>query len=510
MSEERWPIPRSWEWVYATDVSRIFGGGTPPSDAPENFAESGIPWITPSDLKGYKDSHIARGRRDLSEIGYASSSATLVPPGTVLFSSRAPIGYCVVAANEISTNQGFKNLVLEGNVNPEFVRHYLLSAKEYAESKASGTTFLELSSKRTGELALPIAPLPEQRRIVASLNNLTDRLALARSELKHIVERIDAYRQLVLDNSFSALQQTVPLSNLVEKDRGIPYGIVRTGKDQPGGIPTVRAGDIKDFGILYEQLKQVSPHIASRYERTVLRGGEVLMTIRGSVGETCVVPASMKGNNISREVALIPVSQAVNPNFIMYFLRSRHAINYINSNVKGIAQRGINLRDLRQLPCPDIPIAEQVRISNSIAAVFRRLDRIAADRAAAAELLPKLENAIRLAAFQGRLVAQDARDEPAGTLLALIRRKRSADSKRPRIRRMKVTPKKSTPENRLLADAELWPETGLPFAKVAQRNPMPYDQLRDALFSLLAGKTPRFRQIFDTDAECIHLIWVKS
>jgi type I restriction enzyme, S subunit len=112
MSEERWTIPNNWLWAQISEIAKIVSGGTPPSHDSTNFQENGIPWLTPADLTGYEDNYISRGRRDLSQKGLDSSGAKKLPEGSVLFSSRAPIGYCVIAKNEISTNQGFKSLVL--------------------------------------------------------------------------------------------------------------------------------------------------------------------------------------------------------------------------------------------------------------------------------------------------------------------------------------------------------------------------------------------------------------
>ena len=106
-------IPASWRWCRLDTVGAIIGGGTPAAGDPENFAEpgEGIPWLTPADLGGFRELFIERGSRDLTEKGLASSSATMMPAGTVLFTSRAPIGYVTIAANPISTNQGFKSIV---------------------------------------------------------------------------------------------------------------------------------------------------------------------------------------------------------------------------------------------------------------------------------------------------------------------------------------------------------------------------------------------------------------
>lgn len=183
MTIERWSIPNRWVWCTAADVARIVGGGTPSTKVPENFSNNGIAWIGPADLTNYRKTYIGRGRRDLSERGYANSGATLLPAGAVLFSSRAPIGYCAIAANPICTNQGFKSWVCENGVSPEFVRHYLLASTDYADSLASGTTFREVSTKRVESMAFPLPPTTEQLRIVAKIDGLTARLARARAEL---------------------------------------------------------------------------------------------------------------------------------------------------------------------------------------------------------------------------------------------------------------------------------------------------------------------------------------
>ncbi|MGL5509926.1 MAG: restriction endonuclease subunit S, partial [Microcoleaceae cyanobacterium] len=143
--KERWNIPDSWLWVTTNEIAEIIGGSTPNTKDLDNFTDLGIPWITPSDLSGYQDVYISKGARDITEKGLKNCSAKLLPKNSVLFTSRAPIGYCVIAANELTTNQGFKSLVLYGNISAKFIRLYLINSKSYAESLASGTTFKELS-----------------------------------------------------------------------------------------------------------------------------------------------------------------------------------------------------------------------------------------------------------------------------------------------------------------------------------------------------------------------------
>ena len=180
-------IPQSWQWVRLDSVGAIIGGGTPSANEAANFAEpgQGIPWLTPADLGGYSELSISGGSRDLSETGLKSSSATLMPKGTVLFTSRAPIGYVAIAANPISTNQGFKSIVPYISDCSRFVALAMKGFAHEIDEKAPGTTFKEVSGKIVAGVSFPLPPLAEQHRIVAKVDELMtlcDRLEAARME----------------------------------------------------------------------------------------------------------------------------------------------------------------------------------------------------------------------------------------------------------------------------------------------------------------------------------------
>lgn len=156
-------LPQGWAKCNIGEVTKVVAGGTPHSSDETNFTkEGGIPWLTPADLSGYKKTYISRGARNLSEKGFQACSAVKLPAGTVLFSSRAPIGYVAIAENEISTNQGFKSFILPDELNSRFVYHYLRFIKPVAEQMATGTTFKELSGATAAKLPLLIAPVPER------------------------------------------------------------------------------------------------------------------------------------------------------------------------------------------------------------------------------------------------------------------------------------------------------------------------------------------------------------
>lgn len=135
------------EWTIGTisDLGVIVGGGTPSKVKPEFYIEDGIAWITPKDLSINKSKFIAHGENDITELGLKNSSATIMPEGTVLFSSRAPIGYIAIAACELSTNQGFKSVVPKPEIGTAFVYYFLKHNLPIIEGMASGSTFKEVS-----------------------------------------------------------------------------------------------------------------------------------------------------------------------------------------------------------------------------------------------------------------------------------------------------------------------------------------------------------------------------
>lgn len=137
----------STDWSQGTlsDVGTIVAGGTPSKAKEEYYTENGIAWITPKDLSVDKSIFISHGENDITELGLQKSSATMMPAGTVLFSSRAPIGYIAIAANEVSTNQGFKSVVPNSNVGTAYIYYLLKQLLPTIEGMASGSTFKEIS-----------------------------------------------------------------------------------------------------------------------------------------------------------------------------------------------------------------------------------------------------------------------------------------------------------------------------------------------------------------------------
>lgn len=135
------------DWSTGTigDLGAVVGGSTPSKAKPEYYIDHGIAWITPKDLSINRSKFITHGENDITELGLKNSNATIMPEGTVLFSSRAPIGYMAIAAGEVTTNQGFKSVVPKPEIGTAYVYYFLKQNLPVIEGMASGSTFREVS-----------------------------------------------------------------------------------------------------------------------------------------------------------------------------------------------------------------------------------------------------------------------------------------------------------------------------------------------------------------------------
>lgn len=167
------------EWIECkiSDIGTVVGGATPSTKKPENYEDGTIAWITPKDLSTFSGRYIQRGERNITETGLKSCSTQLLPKNTVLFSSRAPIGYVAIVANDVCTNQGFKSVVPNETIDPIFLYYLLKYNKDKIESMGSGTTFKEVSGNTMKNIVVSV-PIDTkvQEQIASTLGSIDDKI----------------------------------------------------------------------------------------------------------------------------------------------------------------------------------------------------------------------------------------------------------------------------------------------------------------------------------------------
>jgi type I restriction enzyme S subunit len=192
--------PQRWEVAELAEVAKIVSGSTPKTSIAGNW-KGEIPWLTPNDLSKYRHKLIGAGERFITKAGYDSCSTQLVPAGSVLFTSRAPIGYVAIASNELCTNQGFKSAVPSERISSDFLYWQLQYLVPEIRSRASGTTFLEISGKRFGQTQVVVPPLAEQEKIVETLEEQLSRLDAAAGAITAVRAKADRFRLSLLNSA---------------------------------------------------------------------------------------------------------------------------------------------------------------------------------------------------------------------------------------------------------------------------------------------------------------------
>ena len=188
-----------WKECKIADLGTVIGGATPSTKDPANYENGTIAWITPKDLATFTGGYIKRGERNITEIGLKSCSTQLLPPNSVLFSSRAPIGYIAIAANEVCTNQGFKSVIPNDDTDPLFLYYLLKYNKDKIESMGSGTTFKEVSGNTMKGISVRVPmDISVQKRISAVLGMIDDKI----EENERINDNLLAQAQMLYKQCF--------------------------------------------------------------------------------------------------------------------------------------------------------------------------------------------------------------------------------------------------------------------------------------------------------------------
>jgi type I restriction enzyme, S subunit len=191
--------------------------------------------------------------------------------------------------------------------------------------------------------------------------------------------------------------------SICDPQRFICYGVIKLGREYPTGIQCLRTSDVKPLNIDIFDVKRIDPKISAQYERTLLKGGEILVNVRGTLGGVAVVPVDLKGWNVSREVAVVPVTRVI-PEFIAFWIASIPCQNWLTRVAKGVAYTGINIKDLKRLPVALPSLEEQDEIVKRTKEFLYLADHIEARYKKANGHVERLKNSVLAKAFRGELM----------------------------------------------------------------------------------------------------------
>ena len=271
------------EWIECkiSDLGTVVGGATPSTKKAENYEGGNIAWITPKDLSTFSGRYIQRGERNITEIGLKSCSTQLLPENTVLFSSRAPIGYVAIAANEVCTNQGFKSVIPNEATDPLFLFYLLKHNKDKIETMGSGTTFKEVSGNTMKNIVVNVPADKEiQTKIASLLGAIDDKI----EENERINNNLEQQAQAIFENEFLSLQslpdgwKLASLIDIADYLNGLAMQKYRPSANEIG-IPVLKIKELRQ-GCCDDNSEFCSPSIKSDY---IIHDGDVIFSWSGSL-----------------------------------------------------------------------------------------------------------------------------------------------------------------------------------------------------------------------------------
>jgi type I restriction enzyme S subunit len=429
-------LPDGWAVVPAGELGEWRGGGTPSKSNDAFWRDGTIPWVSPKDMKRQ---YISDAEDHITEAAIAGSATNRIPENSILMVTRSGIlqHSLPVAINTVSVtvNQDLKALSpFEGILPAYILRHLQADAQRILEAASkTGTTVESIDFDRLKAYPIRLAPLPEQKRIVAKVDGLTARTARARADLDRIPTLIARYKQRLLALAFSG--------ELIGKEPA------------EGKLPETRCWNIpRDWKwVRFDEVAEIAsnlvapdsipnlPHIApDNIEsgtarllpyRTVSEDGLISAKNRfypGQVLYSKIRPYLRKAVIVdfdgacSADMYPINVRSVLEPKYLLYWLISDDFARFTALHEGRTVLPKINQKALNGTPFPLPPLDEQTETVRRVEFAFNWLDRMAADHAAAARLLPKLDAAILAKAFRGELVPQDPNDEPASTLMTKL------------------------------------------------------------------------------------------
>lgn len=338
------------EWKNCTlgELGNIVGGATPSTKKFENYEGGTIPWITPKDLSGFLERYIAQGERNITEAGLRSCSAQLLPKHSILFSSRAPIGYIAIAACEVCTNQGFKSIIPNNDVDYMFLYYLLKFKKGEIENMGSGTTFKEVSAGVMKNIQVRVpAEKSVQIKIAKILSSLDDKIELNNRINDNLEQQAQAYfQELFIDN----VAPELVLGTI--SDLGTVVGGSTPSKAKPEYYTTKGIAWITPKDLSNNKVKFIShgEHDITEFglknsSASIMPKGTVLFSSRAPIGYIAISSGEVTTNQGFKSV--VPKSE-IGTAFVYYSLK--HNLPIIEGMASGSIFKEISGNIMKNVP----------------------------------------------------------------------------------------------------------------------------------------------------------------
>lgn len=344
--------------VKIKDIGEIVGGATPSTKEKENY-DGDIPWITPKDLTGYKGIFIGRGERNITQKGYNSCSTKIIPRNSILFSSRAPIGYLAITKNKLCTNQGFKSIIPNEKVNYLFLYYLLKYNTSYITNLGTGTTFKEISGTVMENIELNVPELLyDQERIAYILYKLDEKIRL---------------NNQINDNLYKILEQYIDEhyynNEFVQNGNVSDIGKIQSGYafkskdllDKTTNNKILKIKNIDVSGVDIDNTQYVYDEVADKVDKKflIIRGNVIIAMTGAELGKTGYLYGRDYRYFLNQRVGVIRGNDKYSELYLNCLFLLKNMQDTLNSKGYGSAQPNISTSDIENIEIP-IPKVDEL------------------------------------------------------------------------------------------------------------------------------------------------------
>ena len=378
----------NWKEVTIGDVATIIGGGTPSTLNP-SYWNGDIQWFTPAELNESKK-YVSKSERTITEQGLKESSAKLLPKGTVLLTTRASIGLTAILENPACTNQGFQSLIAKDICCNDFLYYIIPLIKDEMLSRASGSTFAEISAKKLSTITFPLPTLPEQQRIAKALSDV-DALI---STTEKLIQKKKNIKQGTMQNLLTGKKRLpgfAKSTNYKQSELGpIPedWEVKSLGEicdvcdgthDSPiyydYGYPFITSKNLINGMIDFTDIQYISKNDYDKInERSKVDKNDILFSMIGTIGKSVLV--LQEPNFAIKNVALFKNTNKCNQLYLKHYLDSDICYSRMSEDAKGSTQTFIPLGYFRTFLVPFPPLAEQTAIANVLSSMDKEIETL--------------------------------------------------------------------------------------------------------------------------------------
>lgn len=368
-------MKHGWEYKKLGEVSEIVGGSTPKTSI-DSYWGGEYPWVTPAELNGAK--YIDKTERTITDEALAHTNLQLLPVGTVLLSSRAPIGKLAITKIPMYCNQGFKNIIPGDSLYNEFAYWYLTYKKDYIISLGRGATFKEISKSITEKIPIPIPPLGEQKAICS----LLDKLSLVIEKKKQQVKELDNLAQTIFYDMFGdpvENEKGFAISSLNDICELITDGTHQTPtytEDTKNGFIFLSAKNVVGGFIDWTNVKYIPKELhTSLYARLAPRRNDILLCKNGTTGIAAIVETD-EVFDIYVSLGLLRLKDGYLPKYILYAINNPYTKQQFDDSLKGVGVPNLHLGEIKKARIIIPPLSLQQDFSVKVEFIERQKELI--------------------------------------------------------------------------------------------------------------------------------------